>query len=170
MIAGDRLLKTFVDEETRIGASGADLLDRVSPDNFTSVSGNDGCWATSLISSNSFAENSDSDEADIVVESASLPSDRLPPIDRQFFFELLAGARVGAFVGDDGNDLRDAGRVCRSVAVVAERNVRIDEIRHVWQWCEHDRQTVGSFFSVIFGRFSGRAGPGGGGVFARVQS
>ena len=40
---------------------------------FTSVQGNDGCWATSLISSNSFAENSESDEADIVVESASLP-------------------------------------------------------------------------------------------------
>src|SRR5687768_17965790 len=46
------------------------------------ISGKDGCWVTSLINSNSRVENSESDVAFIVVESASLKSESVPPIER----------------------------------------------------------------------------------------
>ena len=84
----------------------------------------------------------------------------------QFFFELFAGARVGPFVGDAGCDLRDAWMRC-AIGRGCCRAERQD--RRIFGTFGNGASTtvkpLASFFSVIFGRFNGRAAPGGGGVF-----
>src|SRR5205085_4432776 len=58
------------------------------------------------------------------------------------------------------------GCASRSLAVVADLNVRNDEIFGTFgNGASTTVRPLASFFSVIFGRFNGRAGPGGGGVF-----
>src|SRR5688572_6337394 len=134
--------------------------------NFTSVSGNEGCWATSLIRANSFVENSESDEADIVVESASLPRERVPPIERSSSFSCLLVSVSVPSLATPAAICAIPGCACRSAAVVAERNVRIDEIFGTFgNGASTTVRPFASFFSVIFGRFNGLAAPGGGGVF-----
>ncbi len=133
---------------------------------FTSASGNDGCWAMSLISSKSRDENSESAEALIVVESASLPSPSVPPIERSSsLICLLERVSVPSFA-TDAAICAMPGCVSRSLAVVADRKVSIAETFGTFG--SGARTTVNplaSFFSVILGRFNGLAAPGAGGVF-----
>jgi hypothetical protein len=58
------------------------------------------------------------------------------------------------------------GCATRSLAVVADLNVSIDETFGTFgNGASTTVSPFESFFSVIFGRFRGRAAPGGGGVF-----
>ncbi len=58
------------------------------------------------------------------------------------------------------------GCASRSLAVVADLNVRIDETFGTFgNGASTTVSPFESFFSVIFGRFNGLAGPGAGGVF-----
>src|SRR5689334_7526267 len=133
---------------------------------FTSVSGNDGCWATSLIKSKSRVENSESELAFIVVESASLPRLSEPPIERSSsLICLLVRVSVPSFA-TDAAICAMPGCASRSLAVVAERNVsKAVTFGTFGSGASTTVSPFESFFSVIFGRFSGRGGPGDGGVF-----
>jgi hypothetical protein len=58
------------------------------------------------------------------------------------------------------------GCAALSLAVVADLNVRIEVIFGTFgNGASTTVSPFASFFSVIFGRFNGRAGPGAGGVF-----
>ena len=101
MISEDSLLKTFVNEETRVGTSGANLLDRIFLGQLYFGFRKRRMLATSLFKSKSRAENSESDEALIVVESASLPSPSVPPIERSSsLICLLVRVSVPSFATD----------------------------------------------------------------------
>src|SRR6185369_1361617 len=108
----------------------------------------------------------ESEVAVIVVESASLPSPSEPPIERSSsLICLLVRVSVPSFA-TDAAICAMPGCASRSLAVVADRNVSIAEIfGTLGSGASTTVNPFASFFSVIFGRLSGRAAPGGGGVF-----
>ena len=123
MIAEDCFLKTLsFTRKLGIGARQPESAGSCSPGPASiQFSGNDGCWVTSLIKSNSRAENSESEEAVIVVESASLPRPRVPPIERSSsLICLLVRVSVPSFATARGN-LSDAGMRYTIASVVADR-------------------------------------------------
>src|SRR6185369_10327720 len=108
----------------------------------------------------------ESEVAVIVVESASLPSPSEPPIERSSsLICLLVRVSVPSFA-TDAAICAMPGCASRSLAVVADRNVSIAEIfGTLGSGASTTVNPFASFFSVIFGRFKGRAAPGCGGVF-----
>src|SRR5689334_23673702 len=102
----------------------------------------------------------------MVVESASLPSPSEPPIERSSsLICLLVRVSVPSFA-TDAAICAMPGCASRSLAVVAERNVsKAVTFGTFGSGASTTVSPFASFFSVILGRFNGRAGPGEGGVF-----
>ena len=100
------------------------------------------------------------------VESASLANEIEPPIERSSSLICLLVRVSVPSLATEAAICAMPGCFARSVALVAERKVKIAVT--LGTLGKGARTTVSpllSFFSVSLGRFSGLAAPGGGGVF-----